>query len=132
MEFLKRLEEMIARNRENRWSIIRGMIDETFKDTYDNWWTAMRPDIPDMTEFKKQFKEKYWSESTQNMIRNNLSNGRYETNIGQSPTSYFLGKVCMARNLEPRIPEECLVIQLSYHYEEGKKNARMCSQIKTI
>ena len=89
------------------------MIDETFKDTYDNWWTAVRPDILDMTEFKKQFKEKYWSESTQNMIRNNLSNGRYETNVGQSPTSYFLGKVCMARNLEPRIPEECLVIQLS-------------------
>ena len=90
------------------------------------------PRYPDMTKFKKQFKEKYWSESTQNMIRNNLSNGRYETNIGQSPTSYFLGKVCMARNLEPRIPKECLVIQLSYHYEEGIKNARMCSQIKTI
>ena len=85
-----------------------------------------------MSEFKRQFREKYWSESTQNMVRNNLSNGRYETNVGQSPTSYFLGKVCMARNLEPRIPEECLVIQLSYHYEEGIKNARMCSQIKTI
>ena len=86
MEFLKRLEEVIIRNRENRWSIIRSMIDETFKDTYDNWWTAVRPDILDMTEFKKQFKEKYWSESTQNMIRNNLSNGRYETNVG--PVSY--------------------------------------------
>ena len=79
MEFLKRLEELITQNRENRWSMIRGMIDETFKDTYDNRWTAVRPDIPDMTEFKKQFKEKYWSQSTQNMVRNNLSNGRYET-----------------------------------------------------
>ena len=32
MEFLKRLELMITRNRENRWSIIRGMIDDMFKD----------------------------------------------------------------------------------------------------
>ena len=46
---------------------------------------------------------------------------RYEANVGQSPTSYLLGTVCMARNLEPRIPEECLVIQLSYHYKEGIK-----------
>ena len=70
-----------------------------FKDMYDNWWMAVRPDIQDMTEFKKQFREKYWSESTQNMVRNNLSNGRYEANVGQSPTSYFLGKVCMALSL---------------------------------
>ena len=87
MEFLKRLEEMITRNRENRWNIIRGMIDEMFKDTYNNWWTAVRPNIQDITEFKKQFREKYWSESTQNMVRNNLSNGRYKANVGQSPTS---------------------------------------------
>ena len=49
MEFLKRLEEMITRNRENRWNIIRGMIDDMFKDMYDNWWTAVHPDIQDMT-----------------------------------------------------------------------------------
>ena len=47
MEFLKRLEELVTRNKKKRWSIIRGMIDDTFKDTYDNWWTAVRPDIQD-------------------------------------------------------------------------------------
>ena len=95
------------------------MLDEMFKETYDNWWTATRPDIQSIQEFKTQFKAKYWSESTQNMVRNNLSNGRYENQNGQSLSSYFLGKICMARNLEPRIPEECLVIQLSYHYDDA-------------
>ena len=116
-EFLKRVEELIVKNRETRWTTVRGMLDEMFKETYDNWWTATRPDIQSIQEFKTQFKAKYWSESTQNMVmvRNNLSNGRYESQNRQSLTSYFLGKICMARNLEPRIPEECLVIQLSYN-----------------
>ena len=99
-----------------------------FKETYDNWWTATRPDIQSIQEFKA----KYWSESTQNMVHNNLSNGRYENQNGQSLTSYFLGKICMARNLEPCIPEECLVIQLSYHYDDAIQKARMYSQVKTI
>ena len=77
-------------------------------------------------------RDRYWSESTQNMVRNNLSNGRYESQNGQSLTSCFLGKKCMARNLEPRIPEECLVIQLSYYYDDAIQKAQMYSQIKTI
>ena len=38
----------------------------------------------------------------------------------------------MARNLEPRIPEESLVIQLGYHYEDAIQRARRQGQIKTI
>ena len=38
----------------------------------------------------------------------------------------------MARNLEPRIPEESLVIQLGYHYEDTVQKARRQGQIKTI
>ena len=84
IEFLKRVEELIVKNRETRWTTVRGMLDEMFRETYDNWWTATRPDIQSIQEFKTQFKAKYWSESTQNMVRNNLSNGRYESQNGQS------------------------------------------------
>ena len=63
---------------------MRGMLDEMFKETYDNWWTTTRPDIQSIQEFKTQFKAKYWSESTQNTVRNNLSNGRYENQNGQN------------------------------------------------
>ena len=40
--------------------------------------------------------------------------------------------MCLARNLEPKIPEECLVTKLSYHYEEEIARARLSGQIKTI
>ena len=33
LEFLERIEEIIHRNRESRWSIIKGMLDESFKNT---------------------------------------------------------------------------------------------------
>ena len=86
--------------------------DEMFKDTNDNWWMANRHNIQNFTEFQKLFKSKYWSETTQNIVRDNLCNGKYEPAHGQALSLYFLG----ARNLEPRIPEECLVTRLAHHY----------------
>ena len=47
-------------------------------------------------------------------------------------TTYFLGKICLARNLEPAIPEECLVTKLAYHFNQGISQGRLNSQIKTI
>lgn len=34
--------------------------------------------------------------------------------------------------LEPKIPEECLIAKLAYHFEKGIQRARFCEQIKTI
>lgn len=132
MEFLARLNEYLQKQGETRWVSIRGLLDESFKEITDNWWTVTRHEINTYEEFQTHFKNKYWSESTQNIIRDNLCNGHYDPNRGQSPTAYFLGKVSLARNLEPRIPEECLVTKLSYHYDEGISRARLYGQINTI
>ena len=131
IEFFERVEENLLRNRKKRWTVIRRMLDEMFKDTHDNWWTATRHDIQSYPEFKKQFKAKYWSEATQNIVRDDLCHGRYEPYTGQTPSAYFLGKVCLARNLEPRIPDECLVTKLALHYRKEIKQARLCGQIKS-
>ena len=72
------------------------------------------------------------SQTTQNLIRDNICNGRYRAQFGSTMTAYFLGKVCLAKHLEPAIPEECLVNKLSYHYDEEVIRARRGSQIKTI
>lgn len=132
MEFLARLDEYLERLHIQSWNMIRSVIDEQFKDINDHWWTATRHELNDYEEFKTVFKMKYWSESTQNIVRDDICNGKYETGRGSTPTAYFLGKVCLARNLEPKIPEESLVIKLAYHYEEGIPRARLCGQIKTI
>ena len=63
MLFLERVEEKIAKTGEDRWSVIRSMLDEMFRKVYDNWWMAMRPNIHNFQEFKKQFKSKYWSDA---------------------------------------------------------------------
>ena len=101
LEFLERVEEVINRNRENRWSIIKGMLDESFRNTFDNWWTATRHEVESYDAFKIAFKQKYWSETTQNIIRDDITNGKFDLNGRQSTTTYFLGKICLARNLEP-------------------------------
>ena len=87
MEFLERMEEFIERNRETRWDRIREMLDETFRNTRDNWWIAVRPEITNLVEFKRQFKEKYWSETAQNKVRMDIFYGKYDASNGQSPTS---------------------------------------------
>ena len=82
MEFLERVREQLAKTRENRWPVIRGHLDEYFRDINDNWWTATRHDLNNYEEFKAMFKGKYWSEATQNIIRDNTCHGKYETNRG--------------------------------------------------
>ena len=132
VEFLARVEEHLARIRETRWNNIRSLIDEYFKEIYDNWWTATHHEVNSYEEFKAQFRAKYWSEATQNIVRDHICHGRYDANRGGTMTSYFLGQVCLARNLDTKIPEKCLVTKLSYHFEEGVSKARQWGQIKTI
>ena len=82
MEFRARIDEHFNKHRLTIWNSIREMLDEYFRGITDNWWTATRNDLIDYTQFKKLFKEKYWSESTQNIIRDNICHGRYDVNRG--------------------------------------------------
>lgn len=132
MEFIARIEEYFTGHRSNCWSTNKKVLDESFKEMTDSWWMAIRDDVTDYQQFKRLFKAKYWSESTQNIARDNICHGRYDPNRGNTLTAYFLGKVCIAKHLEPKIPEECLVSKLSYHYDENIRRARQNSQIKTI
>ena len=63
------------RTGENRWPVIRRYLDEHFKETYGNWWTATRHDIRSYEEFKIALKARYWSDATQNVVRESISYG---------------------------------------------------------
>ena len=71
MEFLERVDEQLAKTRENRWTIIRGYLDEYFRDINDNWWMATRHNLTNYEEFKDLFKGKNWSEANQNIVLDN-------------------------------------------------------------
>ena len=94
--------------------MIKGILDESFKNINDNWWTAIRNEVCDYEGFKTMFKLKYWSESVQNIIRDDICHGRYDRTVGQTPTAYFLGKVCIAKYLDPKIPEERLAVSYTH------------------
>ena len=36
-----------------------------------------------------------------NIVRDNVSNGKYDASRGTTPTAYFLGKLCLVRHLKP-------------------------------
>ncbi|KAI0243815.1 hypothetical protein L0F63_007377 [Massospora cicadina] len=69
MEFLARIEEYMDKHRGNRWVQNRELLDESFREVNDHWWMANRSDIESYQQFKSLFKAKYWSETTQNLIR---------------------------------------------------------------
>ena len=71
----------------------RQVLDESFKEIADNWWMAIRDEVTDYQQFKRLFKAKYWSESTQNIARDGICHGKYNPYWGQTLTAYFLGKV---------------------------------------
>lgn len=132
MEYIQRLSEYMGRTNERRWEIIKARSDDGFKESKDNWWDAVRHTVNNYEEFVQKFKSQYWSPPIQHQIRNILANGRYDPNRNVSLSAYFLGKVCVARNLEPAIPEDCLVSQLVYHFDERIVNARSARLIETI
>ena len=43
-----------------------------FREMSDHWWMANRSDIENYQQFKSLFKAKYWSETTKNLIRDNI------------------------------------------------------------
>ena len=45
IQFLERVDENLTRIRENRWTVIRSLMDEYFKEIHDNWWTATRHEV---------------------------------------------------------------------------------------
>lgn len=132
MEYIQRLSEYMERTGEKRWEIIKARIDGGFKESKDNWWDAVRHTVNNYADFVQKFKNQYWSPPIQHQVRNILANGRFDPNRKVSLSAYFLGKVCVARNLEPAIPEDCLVNQLVYHFDESIVNARSARQIETI
>ena len=75
------------------------MLDEYFKNVRDNWGTATRHEVQNYAAFKAAFKTKYWSESTQNIVQDNISNGKYDYSNGLSMTAYFLCKICNYQTL---------------------------------
>ena len=45
LEFLERVEEILNRLKETRWNMIKGILDECFKNITDNWWTVIRNEV---------------------------------------------------------------------------------------
>ena len=72
--------------------MIESYLDEHFREIIDNWWMALRHDLRNYDEFKVAFKARYWSEATQNIVRDNICHGRYDASKGTTLTAYFLGK----------------------------------------
>lgn len=52
-------------------------------------------------------------------IRNEIEHGQCNLNLGMSAAAYFLNIICLARHLEPTLPEEYLCAKFSYHKEES-------------
>ena len=88
MEFICRIEEHFAKHRSNRWNTNKEVLDESFKEMTDNWWMAIRDDVTDYQMFKKLFKAKYWSESMQNIARDNICHGKYNPYWGNTCLLY--------------------------------------------
>lgn len=115
-EFLEWLEEPLQRNRENSWLIIKDMIDKCVQQVNYRCWTAIGEHINNFENFELHFRNKYLSES-QYILRDHICYGN--DRLGDKPTTYFLGKVCLAKCLEPNMLEESLVAKVAYHFDES-------------
>nr|XP_029715247.1 uncharacterized protein LOC115258914 [Aedes albopictus] len=67
-------------------------------------------------KFQQYFREQYWGQRAQRLVRDELMHGAYDFRSGLKMTEYFLTLVTKARYLDQAPPERDLVIQLSKHF----------------
>lgn len=132
MEYLRLLERTVRLKNLKTWDSIKALIGEG-NSIHDNpWWYLNQGDVLNYNDFLEKYKKKFWSPAIQNIARERLETGKYYRMGKQSMSEYFLKKAILARNFDPPMDEEVLVIKLAQHFDEPVRNARMSGNIVTI
>lgn len=129
VEFLKSLERVVHQtsNRQYLSNIIRSSLEGNAQE----WFTIVEHKFGSFNEFKELFLNKYWSELTQNKIRTDLFNGRYNPFFGTPREIYFTKRYANTQHVIPKINEDELIKFYSRHFQYDIVKAVITQRIRT-
>ena len=129
MEFLKELKEIQETyypSENTRW-LSRHLTGEAAI-----WWRIVRGQVNTFQEFEEIFVEKYWGDTQQERIRDQLEYGRFNPNGSLSMIQYMERFVLQCRQLIPILSDRHLIKKLARHYNREIQIAVITRGITTI
>ncbi|KAJ8985437.1 hypothetical protein NQ317_017069 [Molorchus minor] len=114
LKHLKQTLEIIPNNIN-----IKFHIRNSLKGEAETWFNIIEDNFETFEQFKDLFIGKYWCESYQSRIRENLFNGRFNEDYGYSMENYILKKFSYIKFLDPPMPENEVVRYLARHFESN-------------
>lgn len=132
IKFLVLVKEYVDRLADQRWSHVKAVLDVAFHDSSDYWYESIRDNFSSLEAFEVEFRERYWSERSQSLVRESLDSGRYEPNKKLSPSAYFLLRINTLKYLQPPINEGILITKMGFHFGDQVRLAIKYQGINTI
>lgn len=130
MEFLSDMEETQRRyydENDTRW------IGQHLTHEAGTWWRLTRHQISSFNDFRELFVRKFWDETRQEGVRNDLEFGRFDFNNPQrTMVQYMEMKMLEARHLTPVIPTTQMIRKISRHYGREVQLATITRGIRNV
>lgn len=128
--FITRLRQHM--NTQHTEANLKQNIRNMLKGQAEIWYELVEDKFENINEFEQLILKQYWSEYTQQKVRLNLFNGKYNENLGISRENYILKKVYNVRYLEPKFNESEMVRYLARHFQDDVHNVIITQRIVTI
>ena len=93
------------------------MVEKILEGSAKQWYEVKSSQIKDWETFKKTYKESYWNKYIQEKVRDQIENGKYNSEIMKADrTQYTYTLMSKAKYLDLPIGEEMLVAKVSKHF----------------
>ncbi|XP_039291939.1 golgin subfamily A member 6-like protein 22 [Nilaparvata lugens] len=132
MQFLIKLKEYLRRSGKINWSEQSSIIEKSFDSQHSAWWMIIQASIDSLEQFEERFTNKFWSQLTQDSVRERLRTGKFIRGRKLNASEYFIKQMLIARNLTPALSDEEIIIKLVKHYGTGLETARFNRNVKTV
>lgn len=96
------------------------------------WFSLIKADIRNWTDFEKAFTLKYWSRESQRSIKQKIEQEKYRDNGKLTRAEYFIEKVITLKSITPPMTDDEIIICLTEHYNDIIQDSVRVQNIKTI
>lgn len=96
------------------------------------WWRLVKGQINNFAQFKEVFMRKYWSDTHQEAVRDQLEYGRFHSNGKRNMVEYMEHQLLKSRQLIPVISDQHLIKKLARHYDREIQIAVVTRGVRSI
>lgn len=118
VEFINRIEKYF-RIRKCHLDAYLDEIVGALEGPAEKWIAVDVQHVETYAEFKHKFLERYWSEATQMLVRNDIIRGRYDCRNDGSMANHFRTQVAMLRFIDPPLSDRDITSIMINHYDDS-------------